>query len=740
MSVSFAPIAAWPVVVIVSLALAWLVLGVYRSRLAAQPAKIRIALTTLRMAMWLVLSLAMLRPAVQWTEPDDRPRILAVAADQSRSMTIADAVDGMPRRDALLQLIDQNSDLLASDDRFQVRLYEFSDSLKTVEKLGSAAEGEWTDLRATIEGLSDQLRGERVLATVLLTDGANRIANRSVAQPADAAQQFAEQTGASVHSVIFGSSDLSAGGVDLAVESISVDPMAFVKKTVPIQAKIRLSGYAGRSARVRVLLEDRTGIGDDEVGELKPLPITANATPMTEITSDSGDVVIPVDLSLVAEEAGEFKLRVEVESGDGEAQLANNSRDTLLTVRKNGLKVAYFDTARWERRFLGRINKTARIQLDYVFVPNVESLGRIVAARDWFAPNEYDVFLIGDLPPEAFQTGSEFAVGLLSRVRSGAGLGLICGEKLLGGRPPSFLNDVLPVTWQGRKPRTSEQGFQLTPTPAGLGSFVLRGVADEWGELPPLERVFDVRPRNQTIPVLAETPAGEPLLIAAETGRGRTAVLATADTWMWFTAGNPNIHQRFWQQLLLWLGRKDDDTEKPIWVSVEPRTIDQGRMLEIAYGARDADGNPRTDAAFKLSVTKPSRDAVELNTGTGESPVSVFEDTADAGDYRVTVTTNTDDGAEISASTRFLVNRRDAELDSPAADPAQLEQIAAASGGQTMAPEAFRAWLSDIIKASAESDVVKSTSIPLWDGWPLLLVFVVLLATEWTVRRLRGMV
>lgn len=740
MNVSFAPVVSWLVVAIASLTLAWIVLGIYRARLASQPAKIRVALTTLRMAMWFVLTIAMLRPSLQWTEPDERPRILAIAADASRSMTIADADDGRSRRDALLELIDENDDLLGGDDRVQVRLYDFADQLDAVEKFGNTTEGEWTDLASTIEGLGDQVRGERVLAAVLMTDGANRTVERVGTPPSAAAQQFAEQTGASVHSVVFGSSDLSAGGVDLAVESISVDPMAFVKKTVSIQAKIRLSGYSGQSTRVRVLLEDRSGIGSEQVGELKPLPLSASATPMTEITAGSGDVVLPVDLSLVAQDAGEFKLRVEVEAAEGESQLANNSRETLLTVRKNGLKVAYFDTARWEKRFLGRINKTARIQLDYVFTPDVDTLQSVLSARDWFGDNEYDVFLIGDVPPELFTGNNEFATGLLSRVRDGAGLGLICGEKMLSERPPSFLADVLPVTWRGREPRVKPDGFQLTPTPVGVGSFVMRGVADQWTELPPLERVFDVRPRNQTIPVLAETPDGEPLVIAAETGRGRTAVLATADTWMWYTAGHPQIHQRFWQQLLLWLGRKDDDTERPVWVSVEPRTVDQGRSVEISYGARTVDGEPREDAKFRLSVTSPSGESIELAASSGETPVTIFDQTTEAGDYWVTVETETEAGVVESDTTRFLVNRRDAELDSPAADPAQLEQIAGASGGQMMVPDNFRDWLADFIRASEESDVVKTTSISLWDGWPLLAIFVALLATEWTIRRLRGMV
>lgn len=740
LSITFAPIVSWPFVTIVALALAWLVLGVYRPRLSGQPDKLRIALTTLRMAMWLVLLVAMLRPSLLWSEKDERPRVLYVAADASRSMTVADAAGGKTRRDALLDLVDDNSSLLAGDDLVQVRLFDFAADAAAVETLDDQPDGDWTDLGNTLETLTNQARGERVLGAVILSDGANRTPKRSNTVPADLARQFAEQTGASVFAVPFGASDLSAGGIDLAVETVSVDPLAFVKKTVPLQAQLRFSGFAGRTARVRVVLEDRTGLGDGEAGELKPLPMSRVATPMTEVTVDGNDIRLPIDLSFVAEEPGEFKLRVEVEAADGEAQLANNARETLITVRKNGLKVAYFDTARWEKRFLGKINKTARIQLDYVFVPDASSIDRILKARDWFAPNEYDVFLIGDLPPELFAADSEFAVGLLNRARAGAGLGLLAGTKLLTKRPPPFLEDVLPVTWRGREPRTDKDGFAFQPTTFGRASYVLRGVADVWEELPPFDRVFNVKPRNVAVSVMAETPDGDPLLVSAETGRGRTAVLTTADTWMWAMAGHADIHQRFWQQLLLWLGRKELDSDAPVWVKVEPRTADQGVPVEVSFGARDSEGEPRSDTKLSVTVQKPDGTELSLPSGSGEIVRALFEETDRPGDYWLTATSETPEGDTFEATSRLLINRRDAELDSPAADPAQLEQLTAASGGITIAPERFSEWLGDLLKASRESDVVKQTAVNIWDGWPLLAIFVSLLIVEWTIRRTRGLV
>ena len=118
-----------------------------------------------------------------------------------------------------------------------------------------------------------------------------------------------------------------------------------------------------------------------------------------------------------------------------------------------------------------------------------------------------------------------------------------------------------------------------------------------------------------------------------------------------------------------------------------------------------------------------------------------FTATTQPGDYQVVVTaTKGDQSLGPPARTRFIVDARDPELDNPAADPDLMAEIATISGAVPVPAEQFDEFVQELIDAGLAADVTRYTQINLWDGWPLLLVFVLLLTTEWVVRKWRGLV
>ena len=66
-----------------------------------------------------------------------------------------------------------------------------------------------------------------------------------------------------------------------------------------------------------------------------------------------------------------------------------------------------------------------------------------------------------------------------------------------------------------------------------------------------------------------------------------------------------------------------------------------------------------------------------------------------------------------------------------------LQQLATVSGGQLLEP-----WeVSSLIELLRPEDNQQSVTqeITLWDHWGLLVLFFVLLTTEWVVRKLHGL-
>lgn len=119
-----------------------------------------------------------------------------------------------------------------------------------------------------------------------------------------------------------------------------------------------------------------------------------------------------------------------------------------------------------------------------------------------------------------------------------------------------------------------------------------------------------------------------------------------------------------------------------------------------------------------------------------------FSQTQEAGDYWVRVRAMKD-GQPIAgiATTRFHVNARDPELDDPSSDFSLLREISHSSGGEFFTPDAFLERINQWAKNGLPGNALtRQERISLWDNWYVLLVLVLLLASEWTIRKKRGLV
>jgi len=282
--------------------------------------------------------------------------------------------------------------------------------------------------------------------------------------------------------------------------------------------------------------------------------------------------------------------------------------------------------------------------------------------------------------------------------------------------------------------------LQMIPTARGLSHYVMRiDTPDKnrasWLELPPLDGANKLKPKNDFIEILATSETGVPLLLANEAGKARIMAFAGNTTWRWGLHGFRTTHQRFWRQVIFWLARKEDDQSQTVWVRIDPRNYLPGQSVKFSFGARTPDGEPITAADFEVSVTNPKGELRKVAVQrAGHEFSSDFSQTELAGDYWVTVTARSPNTLPIgSATSRFLVDERDLELDNPAADHALLAELASLTGGSVITAEQHLAFLF----RREETTVTRTT---LWDNWPFVIAFVLLLTAEWVIRKTSGLV
>lgn len=749
---TFDPAWSWLAIALVTLALVAIVWWSYRPKIAHLTPWRRRLLLGFRFSLIAILLLMLLRPELRYTENDDSDATILILADQSRSMTVPDMPGGLTRRAALAKLLADNAGQLAAfDEKLQVRFMEFAENLEdgdtSLTEINPAAEGTQTAIGHSLEQVMGLPEFDRTAAVVVLSDGAER-----TTEPTDAraiAARFGEG-GIPIYTVPLGG-DGALDAFDLAVEEILVDPLVYERKTVPIAARVRVTGGAGLDFIVRLTMEDRTGLKVGESGPMKPIPAASGVETVAPVRAGSANEVLSVDLSFIPPQAGEFKIGVEIEPADGEVKLTNNQRQTIINVRKGGLRVALFASPLTEQKFLRNVNTDQKIQLD--FQPVFAGVGRQAAELpdDWFEEGKYDAYLFADVPAGIF---SDNQLQLLAkRIDEGAGLLMMGGARSFegGGWGNTPIARYLPVDvgpggGDGNGPHI-DRPLPMLPTRAGLTRYVMQlGSANQekWQALPPLEGANRLRPRaGGLVEILAASPEGDPLLVAHTVGQARLMAFAGDTTYLWYLAGHDAEHQRFWRQIILWLTRKDEETDQAVWVIAEPRNLSPGQSVGLTYGAQDATGNPVLDARFELNIVPPEGEDIPIPAATGAARNEArFESTTAPGDYWVRVAAQqAGNSLGLDGWTRFLVEDRDFELDNPAADPGLLYDLAELSGGQVVPNEEFQnllqTWLSD---PPGQQQLMIYRRTPLWDNVYLLSLFVALIATEWFCRKRFGLV
>ena len=748
MSVHFEPVWSWTLTLIACVAMLAVVWLGYPRRIRHLPTAWRRTLIALRLAILLLLCLLLLRPLVVFESQDQSDSILYILTDISRSMQTEDNPGGGTRRQALLKILEAaESDLKVIGKKTEIRFRDFSDSLKTVQAPGETADGTMTANGKVLELLSEEMGKDRVPAVIFLGDGRQAASGALDVDPIQAARLYGKLQ-RPIYSVGFGSTEASAASLDLALDELDLSREVFQGNVLPIRVKLRASGAQGQPVRIRVLLENRTGKQDGETGDMVPVPVTGETRPIAMHTPQTASEESYIQLQIAPEQFGDLKLAVEAEPLPGEVRKTNNRVETIIRVRRGGIRVAYFDIVRPEQKWVKQINDSSRIQLDYQWIRSGEFQGRNRIPERFFVPGNYDGFIIGDVPADAFTAQQLQEIAICCN--RGAGLMMTGGRENFGkgGWGKTVLAPLFPIELPPENQQLTDPQKML-PSRDGLSHYVMQIAAPDqnrsrWNQLPPLSGANLLVPRQASLAqLLAVSDSGHPLLIGQTVGTSRVLVFAGDTTWQWSMQGYSEEHTRFWRQMIFWLTRKETDDETPVWVLANPRDLTPGQPTELSCGARDAVGQPIVDATFELSVTDPRGTSIPLTprSGIGMS-LADFSQTLDAGDYWVRVKASKD-GQPIAgiATTRFHVNARDPELDDPSSDFSLLREISHSSGGEFFTPDAFleriNQWANDGLPGIA---LTRQERMSLWDNWPVLLLLVLLMASEWAIRKKRGLV
>jgi uncharacterized membrane protein len=673
------------------------------------------------------------QPAITVAQLKPQQNIIALLVDDSRSMSIAD--DGTARLTHGVDLL-QGGLLAELQKKFQTRLYTLDSRLTRVPSLKDLQpSAPATHIGESLKQFVAETADLPIGAIVLLSDGGDNSGGIDLDTIAALRNRRIP-----VHTVGLGAEEVPH---DVEMDDVTVAPRTMANSRLAATVTFHQRGYAGQKSILTVRDQEKI-------------------LSSREVTFNNDGKIQSETLLLNAGDAGAKALQFSIDPPPGEQNRLNNGLTRLVNVLSDKRRILYVEgEPRWEYKFIRRAeeddklvqvasmlrtteNKIYRQGIDD---PKELANGFPTSADDLFG---YQGIIIGSVEVGYFTPAQK---DLLRQFvdRRGGGLLLLGGRFSLadGGWGGSELADLLPVELPNRKNtfQRAPAGVELTPT--GADSLICRLVDDparnteRWKTLPYLMDHQDPGTPKPGAAVLAEMKAGGrsmPLLITQNYGRGRTAVLATSGTWRWqmsLPLGDTS-HDMFWQQLLRWLIA---DTPDRVVASVPSQELFDDGHINFSADVRDKGYLPAADASVQANINGPGGGSATVDMSPVPDKPGTFQGewTADKpGSYLAEVTAQRG-GQELGRDV-FTFQRMDgvAENFHTGQNHDLLEKLSAQTDGRYWRPQDL-AELPNEISYSEAGITVRETKA-LWDMPIVFLLILVLLFSEWVLRRKWGVI
>jgi len=749
--VSLSPLPAWAVVLLAVALLCGVGFAAWGVRREASTLR-RWLLWVFRLAAGLVALGFLLEPGIRRMQVAKVKNRVAVLIDRSASMSFPSTPGGQTRSEVVAEALDAlGPEMEALKDRFSFDLFGVDPELApiAIETIRSQPPTAGrTDLLSVVRSLkAEESASTRKLAGVIwFSDGAD---NTDLAQGLTArAKTSLKDLGVPVSTVAVGQGGLK----DLAIDAVRVDDFAFVRNSVTAEVEVHARGFSGQSVPVVLRREGQTV-----------------ATKVVQLTEDDDAQV--VKFTFTPDQTGRFVYTVSMPVFPDEAVAENNARSFSLKVIRDRVRVLLVaGRPTWDERFLrGLLRQDANVDLIsfYILRNSADESGayddRTELSLIPFPHEEifrtkistFDVIMILNFGNEDRGVAlTNYDTDLREYVKNGGALVYVGGDHSFGDSPAPVnpFAEVLPVEAAGTadvsvfKPRLTADGLRHPITALATGT---TSTAAGWDELPPLPGANMTRAKTGAT-VLLDHPfamvggKSAPVLAIWEYGRGRSLALMTDSSWYWaFTAhalGTPTrSYERFWNNAVRWLVRDPELTT--LGVTADPPSVEPGKPVSISVVARTPDYQVAPGAVIDVEL-RSADDGKVVGTqqviAGSDGTVRVDFPPPPPGAYKV-VGKASKDGHSLGESTDAVAVRAvGPELADARVNSTLLKDLATAARGKFFeSPSALS--LSDLpLTEPPLVEVGRSKDQPLWDRWYWLALMVLVVGTEWAMRRRFG--
>jgi uncharacterized membrane protein len=538
---------------------------------------------------------------------------------------------------------------------------------------------------------------------------------------------------------------------------------AFKDDIVNARVVVRGTGYESNHPVRLTLTDRRTGLplhGPDGRSVAKTINLPDDRPVEEELLFKPHDV-------------GPLEIKVEAEKQPGEVDEQDNIRTAHLSVLDARIAVLYVDGyPRWEYRYIKNEmirDKTVDISClltsaDQTFAQEGDPphdgfpgpITRFPESIEELMP--YDVILFGDVDPRQF---TDRQLQLISDFvsRKGGGFGMVAGSKW---SPIAYRNTpieaILPVNISHVQPEDPtavyDQGFRPILTKEGADSSIFRFFADRQenqkylkDDLQPLFwycRGITAKPAIGIVYAEHPTDIGPdghkaPLLVVSQFGAGRTLFSAFDDSWRWRFYTGESVFDTFWVEQLRYLARGKKLGERRLTFSADRQTYELGQQVRLRLAVMDPALLQELPPELIVQVKDDQEQVIameKLQRQSGQTDYTASFAADRVGRFAVKLPPIAGDAGNMDASIDIIEPRL--ELADPRVNRSSLNTLATETFGQSVAFEQAREKLPGLIPSAARTTLLPLDQ-PLWNIPAALVIFVLLLTSEWILRKVYGM-
>ena len=730
-------------------------------------------LRLLRMVVGILAVCALARPAVTVVKHETRLPVLPLVVDESTSMGFTDSRDNplaqanppdkRRRYDTAQTVVDLLQRKLTLTHR--VKVFTFSDTSKLLKELprrkherdpvlpreelfGGAPHptGEYSNIGDGLRDVLRELSGDRISGVVLLSDG-RQTGGGLLREAGDQAKDARIP----VHAITFGTEFPLR---DLRIDEVIVDPETSLGDVLRFRLKITNQISAPLDTKLTLFEEGQ------KVNE-KTLKLNRGEN--------------QVEIATIPETEGTRAFKLVLPAYDDEVDTENNEAVVHVKIVKRTLRVLLV-AGNPSREFLYVVPGLLRdpvvdlscflqsADIDYVQQGNtsIERLPRSV--EEW---KKYDVVMLFDVDPNKITT--QQVAEMETMVRTGGGLMVIAGRnhglaKLIQVHAVK-IRELLPVEIDKNALPDYFQTFEVPcaaeRTPVGRSHAVLRLDRDDrtneavWATFPKYywaHPVMGVKPKSVVLLGRAGDGAGrgDCLMAIHRYYEGAVFYSGLDSIWRWRYPSESYDYDRFWTNVIRYLGEtRLKGTQQQVALSTDRNSYAPGEEVKVRLRLLDPALMSQLEGQqLMVSVTSVQGERQMVPLRPDQKGEMLY-----LGSYRARRVGSMVVGAKQAApggsseakplfdvKCAFQVKMQSLENKDTSGDLEAMSNLAKQTGGKYFDYRNMGS-IAELLAAipTAPQVLRQEARVEVWDGTTFLLLFLVLIGAEWSLRKLWGL-